>query len=153
VSRERTQQGLRLFKVRAFNLPDHLVFGGRRVEHEVWLRHIRRVAYVSKSRLGIFVQIEIDVPDFPDAVLCPACGAVFERIHANENVRAGAILVAKPSLKVRRSEGLGAGNALERLAAAPVQEKYCDVILGRVQFEEVLRRGEGLHRLAGCFHG
>jgi len=58
----------------------------RCVEHEVRARRVERIAHVRKGGFGVFVEIEVDVADFANALLRAAGSAVFQWVHADENV-------------------------------------------------------------------
>jgi len=58
-----------VFKVRALNLPDDLMLRRRCVEHEVRTRRVERITQVCKGGSGVFVEIEVDVADFANALL------------------------------------------------------------------------------------
>ena len=86
-------------QVRAGDSPHDLILSGRSVEHEIRSRNIERAADKFDGLLAVTVDIEVDVANFPEAVLCPAVRALLDRVHADENVGPAAVLFAKRSLK------------------------------------------------------
>src|SRR5262249_56743145 len=73
---EHAEKRLCLFQADAVDLPHDLMLGSRRVQDKVGSRYVKRVADVSKRQVGVFIQVEVHVPDFAYALLCSAGGAI-----------------------------------------------------------------------------
>jgi hypothetical protein len=96
----------------------------------------------SRGPLFIIVEVQVDVSDFLDVVFRSITGAVFQGIHANENVGTCTILICEPALKLWTGNCFGGGDALQRLAARAVAQQNRHVIRGLVQGKNVLGRGK-----------
>src|SRR5260370_40639592 len=140
----RMKQGLRLFDVYSLDLPDDLVFAGRSVENEIGRRCVQRVPYIRQRRFCVLIEVQVYVANFSNVLFCSAAGTAFQRIHSDENIGTGAVLLPEPALKIRIDDCFGRGDALQGLAARAVAQQNRDVIHGLVQGKNVLGRGQPL---------
>jgi len=100
LGRERAQQGLGLFPVKAVNAPDHLVLFGGSIQEEIGNWRVAVAAHGTQRRGRVFVQIQVDVTDFTNALFCSREAVCTKGIHSQEDVGPHIVLFLEPILKV-----------------------------------------------------
>src|ERR1700683_4882777 len=76
------KQGFRLVLGNPLDFPNNLMFSRRRIKHKVWCGNFGGIANGFKRLTTIFVEVKIDMPNFPDVGLRPVVSAVLDRIHS-----------------------------------------------------------------------
>jgi hypothetical protein len=77
-----------------------------------------------------------------DLFFSPISRSISYRIHANEDVGTGLVLLSKPALKRLARYGLSGKNPLHGLVAIAIPDQDRRMVIRLVESEHIFRRGQ-----------
>jgi hypothetical protein len=122
------QRAFLLVEVEAFDPPKHLILVRRCREDHGRNRYVFRLPKRSDSVLTIYVDVDVEMTNFRDAVLRPLAAAGAKRIGSNVDVRAVVVLVAQPREIARRDHLLKPDDTLRRRRGLFLAEENGDCL-------------------------